>query len=274
MSTAPTHTYFTYQRINGRSFSRETCSLASRRRVPYLKLIHLLPPPSATATGNKSRSRIDAIPLFFPPIYDDDDKLYGGDFSRVKKLRVFARIVDGLESMRKEYVVAILHIVKDDTKNSVCPQHEIIEDSEDLICITEHKQHKVPMGFAQVETGTFCFYSPGEISQNAVKYRIHDDALKELGEIWGSLAPVEFKRYKNKLDRRSFFTLVSSTAKVVCDKSHIEARRTRRKSIKGSTRFLPENSSQAYSSTMLGNRFLKQSVKPHSKDEGKGPEDL
>ncbi|CAG8829711.1 2773_t:CDS:2, partial [Gigaspora rosea] len=68
--------------------------------------------------------------------------------------------VDSLEAMRNEYVVAILHtalnIARDDTqkKFSMRPQYEIvgnestgrvdyaIKDAEDLICITEDKQHQ------------------------------------------------------------------------------------------------------------------------------------
>ncbi|GBC00656.1 hypothetical protein RclHR1_03930006 [Rhizophagus clarus] len=72
-----------------------------------------------------------------------------------------------LEAMRNEYVVALLHagihIVMDETnkKLSMRPQYGIvgegskgrvnyaIKEKDDLIRITEDKQHKVPVGFAQ-----------------------------------------------------------------------------------------------------------------------------
>lgn len=96
---------------------------------------------------------------------------------------------DSLEAMRNEYVVALLHagihIVMDETNKelSMRPQYGIVggkskgrvdyairvceffrdgsmtchltkpyfllQDAEDLLCITEDKQHKVPIGFAQ-----------------------------------------------------------------------------------------------------------------------------
>jgi len=74
---------------------------------------------------------------------------------------------DSLEAMRNEYVVALLHasihIVMDisDKELSMRPQYGIvgegskgrvdyaIKEAEDLICITEDKQHKVSIGFAQ-----------------------------------------------------------------------------------------------------------------------------
>ncbi|CAG8537230.1 14845_t:CDS:2 [Cetraspora pellucida] len=136
---------------------------------------------------------------------------------------------DCLEAMRNEYVVAILHsalnIARKDTEKefSMCSQQEVIgeessgRDAEDLICITEDKQHKVPMGFTQnikqlessfetnkrkrkwdeafdddfdylygiVTTGRdwhFLLYSPGEISKGSkmpLSIEFTDDALEE-----------------------------------------------------------------------------------------------
>lgn len=120
---------------------------------------------------NLESDSIEAIPLFIPPSCEirDDDKYFEECITEInKRLRDYGTLrPDSLETMRNEYVASILHtalhIVGDDTKKnlSMRPQHEIIgekssgrvdfaiKDSEDLICITDDKQHKVPMGFAQ-----------------------------------------------------------------------------------------------------------------------------
>ncbi|RGB42603.1 hypothetical protein C1646_750788 [Rhizophagus diaphanus] len=104
-------------------------------------------------------------------------------------------VVDSLEAMRNEYVVAILHsaidITRDDTGKelSMRPEYEVIgeessgrvdyaiKDVENLICITEDKpQRNVIEGFAQnikqLEMTTardwhFLLYTPGRISQGS-----------------------------------------------------------------------------------------------------------
>ncbi|CAG8458706.1 6734_t:CDS:2 [Paraglomus brasilianum] len=114
---------------------------------------------------------IDAIPLFNPPAYkiQDNDKHFEECITEISiRLRDYGDLnPDSLEAVRNEYVVAILHaalhIVRDDTKKkfSMRPQQKIIDeescgcvdyaikDSEALICITENKQHQIPLGFAQ-----------------------------------------------------------------------------------------------------------------------------
>jgi len=74
--------------------------------------------------------------------------------------------VDSLESIRNEYIVALLHaaihIVMDERiRNLACILNIVgegskdridyaIKEADELICITEDKQHKVAIGFAQV----------------------------------------------------------------------------------------------------------------------------
>ncbi|PKY60643.1 hypothetical protein RhiirA4_550723 [Rhizophagus irregularis] len=114
---------------------------------------------------------IDSIPLFSPPTYEiqDENKIFKRCMEEVLgRLRTYGTLQpDSLEAMRNEYVVALLHagihIVMDITNKdlSMKPQYGIIgeesrgrvdyaiKEAEDLICITEDKQHKVPLGFAQ-----------------------------------------------------------------------------------------------------------------------------
>ncbi|GES81609.1 hypothetical protein GLOIN_2v1695250 [Rhizophagus clarus] len=112
-----------------------------------------------------------SIPLFSPPTYEiqDDNKVFKLCMEEVLgRLRSYGTLQpDSLEAMRNEYVVALLHagihIVMDETnkKLSMRPQYGIvgegskgrvnyaIKEKDDLIRITEDKQHKVPVGFAQ-----------------------------------------------------------------------------------------------------------------------------
>ncbi|GES88851.1 hypothetical protein GLOIN_2v1695250 [Rhizophagus clarus] len=114
---------------------------------------------------------IDSIPLFSPPTYEiqDDNKVFKRCMEEILgRLRSYGTLQpDSLEAMRNEYVVALLHasihIVMDITNKelSMKPQYGIvgeesrgrvdyaIKEAEELICITEDKQHKVPIGFAQ-----------------------------------------------------------------------------------------------------------------------------
>ncbi|CAG8856059.1 17278_t:CDS:2, partial [Gigaspora margarita] len=75
-----------------------------------------------------------------------------------------------------------------------------IKDAEDLICITEDKQHQIPMDYDDfnylyrvVTTGrdwVFLLYSPGEISQGSkLPYTIEftEDALNEEFEEYQTL---------------------------------------------------------------------------------------
>jgi hypothetical protein len=114
---------------------------------------------------------IDSIPLFSPPTYEiqDDNKILKRCMEEILgRLRSYGTLQpDSLEAMRNEYVVALLHasihIVMEitDKELSMRPQYGIvgeesrgrvdyaIKEAEDLICITEDKQHKVPVGIAQ-----------------------------------------------------------------------------------------------------------------------------
>ncbi|KAF0470268.1 hypothetical protein F8M41_025408 [Gigaspora margarita] len=188
----------------------------------------------------------ESIPLFkiakVTCEIQDSDKHFAHCMAEIMvRLKNYGSLaVDNLEAMRNEYVVAILHtalnIARDDTQKefSMRPQYEIvgnestgrvdyaIKDAEDLICITEDKQHQIPMGMAQnirqlessyetnkkkrkasdtfgdnddfdylygvVTTGRdwfFLLYSPGEISQGSIlPYTIEfaKDALNEESE--------------------------------------------------------------------------------------------
>ncbi|CAG8800510.1 1315_t:CDS:2, partial [Gigaspora margarita] len=171
---------------------------------------------------------IEIIPLFklvTCEIQDSDKHLAHCMAEIMIRLKNYGSlVVDSLEAMRNEYVVAILHtalnIARDDTQKefSMRPQYEIvgnestgrvdyaIKDSENLICITEDKQHQIPVGIAQnirqlessYETNkkkrkasdTFGDYDdfdylPGEISLGSkLPYTIEftEDALNEKSE--------------------------------------------------------------------------------------------
>lgn len=115
---------------------------------------------------------IDSIPLFSPPTYEiqDNNKYFKRCMEEILgRLRSYGTLqVDSLEAMRNEYVVALLHaaihIVIDETnkKLNMRPQYSIvgerskgrtdfaIREADELLCITEDKQHKVAVGIAQV----------------------------------------------------------------------------------------------------------------------------
>jgi hypothetical protein len=115
--------------------------------------------------------RIDSILLFFPSTYEiqDENKVFKRCIKKILgRLHSYGTLQpDSLEAMCNEYVVALLHagihIVMDITnKNlSIKPQYRIvseesrgwvdyaIKEAENFICITEDKQYKVPLSFAQ-----------------------------------------------------------------------------------------------------------------------------
>ncbi|CAG8577211.1 10619_t:CDS:2 [Paraglomus occultum] len=110
---------------------------------------------------------------------------------------------DSLEAMQNEYIVALLHsalhIVRGETGKELImrPQHEIIGDGskgrvdytikhlEDLICITEDKQHRVPLGFARSRAASDTALSI-EFTKKALEH--YSKGVKEvLGVIVGLL---------------------------------------------------------------------------------------
>ncbi|GBC04264.1 hypothetical protein RclHR1_05590019 [Rhizophagus clarus] len=131
----------------------------------YLSLSEILAKYSLNSDG------IDSILLFSPLTYEiqDDNKVFKRCMEEILgRLRSYGTLrPDSLEAMRNEYVVALLHasihIVIDITnkKLSMKPQYGIvgeeswgqvdytIKETEELICIMEDKQYKVPIGFAQ-----------------------------------------------------------------------------------------------------------------------------
>ncbi|GBC14895.1 hypothetical protein GLOIN_2v1695250 [Rhizophagus irregularis DAOM 181602=DAOM 197198] len=141
-------------------FAKECKDKKLKAFSSYLSLSEVLAEYGLDSDG------IDSIPLFSPPTYEIQDSnkvaLHGRDFGQYGTLQP-----DSLEAMRNEYVVALLHasihIVMDitDKELSMRPQYGIvgeesrgrvdfaIKEAEDLICITEDKQHKVPVGIAQ-----------------------------------------------------------------------------------------------------------------------------
>ncbi|GBC05180.1 hypothetical protein RclHR1_06080009 [Rhizophagus clarus] len=113
---------------------------------------------------------IDSILLFSLPTYEiqDDNKVFKRCMKEILgRLRFYGILQpDSLEAIRNEYVMALLHasihIIMDITNKelSIKPQYGIvgeesrdqvnaIKEAEELICIMEDKQHKVPIGFAQ-----------------------------------------------------------------------------------------------------------------------------
>ncbi|PKY40741.1 hypothetical protein RhiirA4_539063 [Rhizophagus irregularis] len=150
-------------------FAKECKEKKLRSFSSYLSLSEVLAEYGYDSDG------IDSIPLFSPPTYEiqDDNKIFKRCMEEVLgRLRTYGTLQpDSLEAMRNEYVVALLHhglhagihIVMDITNKdlSMRPQYGIvgeesrdrvdyaIKEAEDLICITEDRQHKVPLGFAQ-----------------------------------------------------------------------------------------------------------------------------
>ncbi|CAG8665118.1 665_t:CDS:10, partial [Dentiscutata erythropus] len=117
-------------------------------------------------------------------------------------------VVDSLEAMRNEYVY---EIVRNESTGRV---DYAIKDAEDLICITEDKQHQIPMVVTTGRDWFFLLYSPDEILQGSkLPYTIEftEDALNE-----------EFEEYQtlHKSVRRVLGVVVSMLKDRVCvDKS-------------------------------------------------------
>ncbi|CAG8616423.1 694_t:CDS:2, partial [Ambispora gerdemannii] len=175
---------------------------------------------------------IDAIPLFSPPIphsIQDDDVYFEECITEInKRLRDYGTLYpDSLEAMRNEK-----YTNKTDFANTL-----LFQDSEDLICITEDKQHKIPMGFAQnikqlessfetnkrkrkrdeafdddfdylygiVTTGRdwhFLLYSPGEIAQaseSAYTIEFNKKSLDKDSEEYTQYTIVSLRELNTKL---------------------------------------------------------------------------
>ncbi|PKB95353.1 hypothetical protein RhiirA5_436879 [Rhizophagus irregularis] len=132
-------------------FAKECKDKKLRSFSSYLSLSEVLVEYGYDSDG------IDSIPLFSPPTYEikEDNEILKRCMEEILgRLRSYRTLQpDSLEAMRNEYVVALLHaslhIVIDltDKELSMRPQYGI--EAEDLICITEDKQHKVPIGIAQ-----------------------------------------------------------------------------------------------------------------------------
>jgi type II restriction/modification system DNA methylase subunit YeeA len=132
----------------------------------YLSLSEVLAEYGIESNG------LDSIPLFSPPTYkiQDDNEVFKRCMVEILgRMRSYGSLQDdSLEAMRNEYVVALLHaaihIAINETKKKIImrPQCSVvgevskgrtdyaIKEADELICITENKQHRVPIGFVQV----------------------------------------------------------------------------------------------------------------------------
>jgi len=147
-------------------FAKEWEKKKLRSFSSYLSLSEVLAEYGIESDG------LDSIPLFSTPTYkiQDNNEVFKRCVKEIlERLRSYGSLQDdSLEAMHNEYVLAFLHaamhIAMDETEKKITmrPQCSVvgevskgridyaIKEADELICITENKQYKVHIGFAQV----------------------------------------------------------------------------------------------------------------------------